>query len=96
MPAYLIGDIDIHDEAGFAAYRAPALEVVRRFGGRTIAIDKAPLTLEGDWASRDMIVIEFPDMEAIRALFASPDYAPLIAARQASARSRLIAVQGLA
>jgi uncharacterized protein (DUF1330 family) len=94
MPAYLIGDLDIHDEAAFAAYRAAALEVVRRFGGRTIAIDKAPLSLEGGWSSRDMIVIEFPDMDAIRALFASPDYAPLIEARQAAARSRLIAVQG--
>lgn len=95
MPAYLIGDLEIFDEAGFAAYRAAALEVVRGFGGRAIAVDKAPISLEGPWESRDMIVIEFPDIEAIRALFASADYAPLARQRQAAARSRLIAVRGL-
>lgn len=94
MSAYLVVDLEIHDQASIADYRSKALPLVAKAGGRLIALDDSPLELEG-WQASNMLIIEFPDMGAIRALFASPEYAPLALQRQGAARSRIVALQGV-
>ena len=94
MPAYLVVDLDIHDHEAIADYRSRALPLVAKAGGRLIALDDAPLGLEG-WQATNMLIIEFSDMQAIRSLFASPDYAPLARQRQAAAGSRIVALRGM-
>lgn len=94
MSAYLVVDLDIHDMKSIEDYRSKALPLVARAGGKLIAIDESPLELEG-WTATNMLIIEFPDRHAIRELFASPEYAPLAAQRQAAAGSRIIAINGV-
>ncbi len=94
MSAYLIVDLDIYDMKAIEDYRSNALPLVAKAGGRLIALDATPLGLES-WESTDILIIEFPDRQAIRQLFASPEYAPLAAQRQAAARSRIIAIDGV-
>ncbi|MEJ7015712.1 DUF1330 domain-containing protein [Sinorhizobium meliloti] len=94
MSAYLIVDLDIRDMNLIEDYRSKALPLVAKTGGRLIALDEAPLELEG-WKATNMLIIEFPDKDAIRQLFASPEYAPLVAQRQAAAGSRIIAINGV-
>ena len=94
MSAYLVVDLDIHDPEVIADYRSKALPLVANAGGRLIALDDAPLGLEG-WQASNMLIIEFPDMDAIRGLFASAEYAPLARQRQAAAGCRIIALQGV-
>ncbi|MEK1931813.1 MAG: DUF1330 domain-containing protein [Pararhizobium sp.] len=94
MSAYLVVDLDIHDPEAIADYRSKALPLVANAGGRLIALDDAPLGLEG-WQASNMLIIEFPDMEVIRSLFASTEYAPLACQRQAAAGSRIIALRGV-
>lgn len=94
MPAYLVVDLDIHDQDAIADYRSMALPLVAKAGGRLIALDDAPLELEG-WRATNMLIIEFPDMDGIRGLFASPEYAPLALQRQTAACSRIIALRGV-
>jgi uncharacterized protein (DUF1330 family) len=94
MSAYLVVDLDIQDLEAIANYRSKALPLVAKAGGRLIALDDAPLELE-EWRSTNVLIIEFPDMDAIRGLFASPEYAPLARQRQAAAGSRIIALRGV-
>ncbi len=94
MSAYLVVDLDIHDMKSIEDYRSKALPLVAKAGGKLIAIDESPLELEG-WTATNMLIIEFPDRHAIRELFASPEYAPLAAQRQAAAGSRIIAINGV-
>lgn len=94
MSAYLIIDLDIHDLKSIEDYRSKALPLVAKAGGRLIALDEAPLELEG-WKAANLLIIEFPDKDAIRQLFASREYAPLAAQRQAAAGSRIIAINGI-
>ena len=94
MTAYLVVDLDIHDMKSIEDYRSKALPLVAKAGGKLIAIDETPLELEG-WKATNMLIIEFPDKNAIPELFASPDYAPLAAQRQAAAGSRIIAINGV-
>ncbi|MGF6177655.1 DUF1330 domain-containing protein [Ensifer sp. 4252] len=94
MSAYLVVDLDIHDPQSIEDYRSKALPLVARAGGRLIALDAEPLELEA-WQASNILIIEFPDKQAIRQLFASPEYAPLAAQRQAAAGSRIIALAGV-
>ncbi|NKM31851.1 DUF1330 domain-containing protein [Rhizobium laguerreae] len=94
MSAYLVVDLDIHDMKSIEDYRSKALPLVAKAGGKLIAIDETPLELEG-WTANNMLIIEFPNKDAIRELFASPQYAPLAAQRQAAAGSRMIAINGV-
>ncbi|ANK76651.1 MULTISPECIES: DUF1330 domain-containing protein [Ensifer] len=93
MSAYLVVDLDIHDMNSIEDYRSKALPLVAKAGGRLIALDATPLALE-DWEATNMLIIEFPDKEAISQLFASQEYQPLAAQRQAAAKSRIIAIAG--
>ncbi|MEG3788882.1 DUF1330 domain-containing protein [Lysobacter sp. CCNWLW3] len=91
MSAYLVGNVEIHDERTIAEYRRLTLPLVEKFGGKALVIDAAPLRYEGRWVPRNMILLEFPDMAAIRGLLTSPEYAPLAAMRRSSAHTDLVA-----
>jgi uncharacterized protein (DUF1330 family) len=94
MPAYLIADVEVHDSDVYAEYRRQVLPLVQRYGGRFIVRGGAHEVLEGDWKPQRIVVIEFPDMAALRAWYGSPEYAKLIALRQGVSRGSLVAVEG--
>lgn len=94
MTAYLIGDLDVFDMPTIEDYRAKALPLVEKFGGRALALESSPLELE-NWKSGSMILLEFPNRKAIENLFASAEYAPLAAQRQSAAKSKLVAIDAL-
>lgn len=96
MPAFLIADIDVKNPDEYRAYREANPAIVNRFGGRYIALGGEVKVLEGDWIPRRTIIIEFPDMAALDAFYASDEYAKLRPIRWASADSRLVAIETLA
>lgn len=91
MSAYLIGNVEIRDAGAIAEYRRLALPLVEKFGGKAIVIDGVTEYFEGNWLPRNMILLEFPNIEAIQALLSSPEYAPLAAMRRANAHTDLVA-----
>ena len=93
MPALLIADIDVTDPDSYAQYRSANPEIVRKFGGRYLAVGAQAQVLEGDWAPRRTIIIEFPDMAALRAFYDSAEYAAIRGIRWKSADSRLVAFE---
>lgn len=93
MPALLVADIDVRHPATYERYRNANPEIVRRFGGRYLAVGGEVRVLEGDWVPRRTVIIEFPDMAAIQAFYASPEYAELREIRWQSADSRLVAFE---
>lgn len=50
--------------------------------------------LDGNWRPNRVVIIEFPDMAAMRALYSCADYQPLIALRRSAATDVIIAVDG--
>ena len=53
-------------------------------------------SLEGEPGFKRLVILEFPDKTAAKKFYDSQDYAPLLALRQASAKSTLALVEGLA
>jgi uncharacterized protein (DUF1330 family) len=96
MPAYVIGDVrDARDEEALAEYRRRNTDSVVRHGGRFVARGGAVELLDGDWDTRRIVVIEFPDMAAARDWYESEDYAPLKALRQSASDTNIILVEGV-
>ncbi|TMJ65525.1 MAG: DUF1330 domain-containing protein [Alphaproteobacteria bacterium] len=67
---------------------------IERHGGRYLTRAGTHEVLEGDWRPNRVVIIEFPDMAAIRAWYGSPEYQPLIALRQSAASDVMIALEG--
>jgi uncharacterized protein (DUF1330 family) len=95
MAAYLIADIDIRDAEAFETYRREVPATEKPFRGRYHARGGEAKVLEGDWKPHRLVIIEFPDMDALMGRYNSPAYQPLIALRKRCAHSRLIAVEGI-
>ncbi len=93
LPAILVADIDIHDPEDYAAYRSANPDIVRKYGGRYLAVGAQATVLEGDWIPRRTVIIEFPDIEAVKAFYESPEYARVRGIRWRSADSRLVAFE---
>jgi uncharacterized protein (DUF1330 family) len=94
MAAYVIGEIEVTDPATYEEYRKQVMAVVTKYGGKFIVRGGRVETLEGDWAPRRFVALEFPSMEQARKWYRSPEYAPLIALRQKASRGKLILVEG--
>lgn len=94
MTAYILAQVDIHDPELYERYRAHTPELIARFGGRFLARGGAPEWLEGEGASR-LVLIAFPDREAARRFWDSPEYRALAALRQRAAKSRVVLFEGI-
>jgi uncharacterized protein (DUF1330 family) len=96
VPAYVIGDVrDVRDAAALEEYRRSNTDAVARHGGRFIVRGGDVQLLEGDWDTRRIIVIEFPDLATARGWYRSDDYEPLKALRQSASDTNIILVDGV-
>lgn len=96
MSALIFMDLRVRNPQAFGEqYGKPITEVLNKAGGRLRLRAKLIETLEGDEQTYPMLlVVEFPDEEAARAFYASPEYAPLKAARAAHADARFVLAKG--
>ena len=95
MPAYLIGDIDVQDAAAYEAYKKITPGAIAAYGGRFLVRGGVVDSKEGGWKPTRLAVVEFPSMEQARKFYDSPEYAPALAIRLKSAKSRLVLVEGI-
>jgi uncharacterized protein (DUF1330 family) len=100
VTAYLISDVGAvapEDQEAWKAYLAIAPATIQKHGGRYLARGGAIDVIEGDWSPTAVVIAEFPDREAVRRWYASPEYAEGLKIRAASGlRRRLICVEGAA
>ena len=82
------------DPAGYEQYKPLAQAAVKLFGGKYLARGGPNETLEGDWHSQRLVILEFESMERVKAWLDSPEYAPARAMRHEYANSRMVVVQG--
>ena len=94
MSAYVIGDIEVTDPAGYEEYRKQVLAVVTQYGGKFLVRGGKVDPKEGGWAPRRVVLLEFPSMAQAQKWYASAEYAPLIKLRQKASKGKLILVEG--
>ncbi len=94
MTAYVIADIQVQDAAAYETYKQGVAATVEKYGGRFLVRGGEVTSFEGGWEPSRIVVLEFPDMAALKAWYASPEYKPLLGMRLAATTGRLIGVQG--
>ncbi len=96
MAAYLIADVDVRDPDAYAAYGAQVPATLEPYGGRFLVRGGASEVIEGEWTPRRVVVLEFPDIAALRNWYASDGYQSIVGVRWASAEASVVAVEGTA
>jgi uncharacterized protein (DUF1330 family) len=98
MTAYLISDVGAvapEDEEAWKAYLAAAPATIQKYGGRYLARGGAIDVIEGDWSPYAIVIAEFPDRQAVKRWYASPEYAEGLKIRaRARLHRRMICVEG--
>ena len=95
MSAYLFANVDVTDAVGYEQYRQRVSATIEAYGGRFVVRGGATEVLEGDWTPKRLVILEFADMAQLKAWYQSPEYRPLIELRQRTAKSTLLAVEGV-
>jgi uncharacterized protein (DUF1330 family) len=93
MPAYLIAEVEITDPATFQEYVAKAGPTLAAASARLLANGPARAK-EGTHPVGNIVVIEFPSLDAAERWYGTPPYKDAIPLRQRSANSRLFFVEG--
>jgi uncharacterized protein (DUF1330 family) len=95
-PAYSITEVlEVLDPEGAQRYAQLTPIAVDKFGGRFVVLGASPTVAEGE-AGVAVAVVEWPDMETLRAWYDSPEYAPAREIAATAMRRRLIFLPGLA
>ena len=94
MPAYIVTRADSFDPEGMKTYRDQAPDVIAKYGGKFVVRGPAELVLEGDDDGRHTVVIEFPDMDQLKAFWYGDEYAELQKLRQNYSNVVALAVPG--
>jgi uncharacterized protein (DUF1330 family) len=95
MPAYVIVETDIHDPEQYEQYKAASPAAVAGGGGRFVARGGDLAVLEGEWNPSRLVILEFPDLEAAKAWYASENYQAAKKLRDGAARLNMVAVEGV-
>src|SRR5688572_6485580 len=95
MPAFVVVELEVFDKEKYEIYKQMVPGTLEPYGGRFIVRGGKVETLEGDWLPERFVILEFPSMEKAKAWSDSPEYAPARAVRHQTARSRMIAIEGL-
>ena len=97
MSAYLIGTETILDPEKYKTYQVAAGPLLQRFGGRVIASSKKERieVLEGKFDGQQLLVVEFPDIEALKAFYYSKEYSDAKQLREGAAIVNLWAVPSI-
>ena len=95
MAVYIISEPVPQDPRAWQAYIKLAPATIEKYGGRYLARGGNVETIEGTWAPQAIVLVEFPNAEAVRAWYASPEYAQALKIRDQALRRNLICVEGV-
>jgi len=95
MAAYVVVQVDVKDPVRYEDYRKLVPASLEKYGGRFLVRGGKTHTMEGGWAPKRFVLVEFPSGEQAQAWWASPEYAEAKALRQATSDSQLIIAEGV-
>lgn len=91
--AYVIGHITVKDAEKWVEYRDRVPATLGPWGAELILRGKRVAVLAGEHPHSDIVVIRFPDQEAVRSWYTSAAYQALIPLRQQAAEVVLLSYE---
>ena len=97
MPTYIVVEVDaVHDAEAYELYKQASPAAVAAGEGRFIVRGGEIAVLEGDWRPKRLVLLEFPDLEAAKRFYESPEYQAAKRLREGAADFNMVAVEGVA
>jgi uncharacterized protein (DUF1330 family) len=96
VPAYIVVETDIQDAEQYELYKQATPAAVAAAGGRFIARGGELAVLEGDWQPKRLVLLQFPDLDAAKRFYDSPQYQEAKRLRKGAAGFNMVAVEGVA
>lgn len=94
MASYIVADEEITNPDEFQKYAQQVGPTLNKFGGKVLARTQ-PETLEGNWKSKRIVILEFPSAELAKGWYQSPEYSAIKGIRQRAATASFVLVPGL-
>lgn len=91
--AYVIGQVTVKDPDKWEEYQSAVPATFRAWGGDKLAGGKQFAALAGEMAHPDVVVLQFPDRQALENWFNSEEYQGLTELRDAAAEVVLTAYE---
>ena len=96
MPAYVIGQLEIHDSEAYQEYLDGFMPSFARHGGELLATSRAETeVLEGSWSLPRTVIMRFPSVQDAKAWHEDPDYVRLAGIRHRTASTNLVVIDGV-
>ena len=94
MAAYMVARINVTDPVQYEQYKALAPIAIKKFGGEYMTRGGDMETLEGPEETLRVVLVKFPDMDAARGFYDSPEYKKARDARDGAAEGQFIILDG--
>ena len=96
MKGYVVIDTEIVDQEAYLEVIAQMPGIVEAHGGRFIVRTSEAEPIEGGWAPKRLVVIEFDSPEAANGFLSSDAYTALNDLRRRGAHARIVVAEGVA
>lgn len=94
MAAYVVVSVDVNNPQRYEDYKRMVPATLAAYGGKFVVRGGDMIELEGSWPRKRLVIVEFPDVESAKKWWASPEYAPAKALRQANSTADMILIEG--
>ena len=81
------------DPEAFREYATRVFPMVERFGGKYLAVDKAPEVRDGEWPYVRTVIVAFANHAAATTWYDSPEYREIIPIRQRAIEANIVMVR---
>lgn len=96
MAAYLLGQVEVHDQERFAPYIERTSSLIAEHGGEVIDVVQATEVLEGHWPVGALTaIVRFPDRSSLEAFWHSPGNQAMKELRQSASTSNVVLAEAL-
>ncbi|MBN7816694.1 DUF1330 domain-containing protein [Algoriphagus pacificus] len=93
MPAFVIVEVDIHDQEMYDAYKKLTPESIADFGGKFVIRGNPVHVLEGTWDHDRFVMLEFKDKETAEKWYYSEKYTKAREIRSKAASAKFFIIE---
>ena len=95
MAAYFVVEIEITNMEAMSPYRDAVGATLTQYGGRFLTRGGAVELVEGGPQPKRIVILEFPDVAAVKRWYNSPEYQKILPNRLANSQARALIVEGV-
>jgi uncharacterized protein (DUF1330 family) len=95
MTVFALAQLKFKDREAYQRYRDKFMPILMEFGGRLLAADEKPETVEGIWEGDKVVLLSFKSRNDFAAWSESASYREIAKDRKAGADATILLVEGI-